>query len=104
MSEVSYVGICFEHMPDSSTLASLKEYYICFTSDFEEACGRVYSYMLNHNESARINATYHIEKYDISLEELHSRKLLPYPINFFTFNAEYTCICNGTKEVVWQPY
>ena len=101
---ISYVGICFEHLPNSPTLASLQEHYICFTYDFYDACHKVYSCILQDAASgASTDKTYHIEKYDLSLEELQARGILPYPINFFTFNAHFECICNRTKEIVWQP-
>ena len=102
-TSISYVGICFEHLPNSTTLASVKEHYICFTNDFYDACNKVYSQIVSDSIESRLYKTYHIEKYDISLEELHSRGLFPYPINFFTFNAHFECICNRTKEIVWQP-
>jgi hypothetical protein len=102
-SSITYVGICFEHLPNSPTLASVKEHYICFTDDLYKACIETYKYIINDSLEMRNNKTYHIEKYDISLEELQSRGLFPYPINFFTFNAQFECICNRTKEVIWQP-
>lgn len=101
----SFVGICFEHLPNSTSLASLQEHYICFTNTLQEACNKVYSYIIKqsmHDNSFQ-NKTYHIEKYDVPLEELQAREMLPYPVNFFTFNAQFECICNRTKEVVWQP-
>jgi hypothetical protein len=104
MSSYSYVGICFEQLPDSPTLASLREHYICFTDDFSDACNSVYAYIIKHSsESSSITRTYHIEKYDMPLDELQSRGMFPYPISFFTFNAQFECICNKTKEIVWQP-
>jgi hypothetical protein len=100
----SFVGICFEHLTNSSTLASLKEHYICFTDNLYDACNSVYSFIIKqsikNNESH--TQTYHIEKYDVEVEELKERGILPYPINFFTFNAQFECICNRTKEVIWQ--
>ncbi len=101
----SFVGICFEHLPNSTTLASLQEHYVCFTDNLYDACTAVYSYIIKQsikNESLYTH-TYHIEKYDVPLEEIKARDILPYPINFFTFNAQFECICNRTKEVIWQP-
>ena len=98
----SYVGICYENLPDSPTFASLQEYYICFTDNFYDACNKVYSSMMKAGEYTA-NKTYHIEKYDVPLEELCMREMLPYPINFFTFNSHFECICNKTKDVVWSP-
>jgi hypothetical protein len=101
---ISYVGVSFENLPNSPTLASLQEHYICFTDDFYDACDKVYSCMIKDNiPNPSANKTYHIEKYDIPLGELQLRGILPYPINFFTFNAQFECICNRTKEIIWQP-
>lgn len=96
----SYIGISFKNLPDSPTIVSLKEHYICFTSDLNEACNKVYSFIVNDKDA--LSKTYHIEKYDVSLDELHYREILPYPINFFTFNKNYKCICNKTNEIVWE--
>jgi hypothetical protein len=102
-SSITYVGICFEHLPNSNTLASVRENYVCFTDNFYEACDKVYSYIINDSLDARQHKTYHIEKYDICIEELQSRGILPYPINFYTFNEHFDCICNKTNVIVWQP-
>jgi hypothetical protein len=104
MYSYSYVGICFEHLPDSPTLASLQEHYICFTDNLHDACNKVYSFILKQsmkNQSQYTNK-YHIEKYDVPLEELEAHGMMTNPINFFTFNSQFECICNRTNEIVWQ--
>ena len=98
----SYVGICYENLPNPNTLASLQEHYICFTDDLIDACNKMHSYMIKQNNELNDHKTYHIEKYDIPLDELCSREILPYPINFFTFNSQFECICNKTRDVVWS--
>jgi hypothetical protein len=103
MSE-SFVGIYFENLPNSSTLASLQEHYICFTDNLYDACHKVYVSMLNQSiDFKNTNKTFHIEKYNMSLEELHYSEKLPHPINFYTFNSQFECICNRTNEIIWQP-
>lgn len=102
MSE-SFIGICFENLPESPTLASLQEHYICFTDNLHEACDKMFEYIIKQTPELNTKRTYHIEKYDIPLNELQTREIFPYPINFFTLNAQFECICNRTKEVVWQP-
>jgi hypothetical protein len=99
----SYVGICYEYLSNSGTLASMQEYYICFTDNLDDACSKMYSVILRESNDAITHKTYHIEKYDLPVDELCNRSMLPYPINFFTFNAEFECICNKTKDVVWSP-
>ena len=100
MSQESFVGICFENLQDSPTIASLQEHYICFTDNLLSACDILFKYIVK--QSSQNNRTFHIEKYDMSVDELHSRDILPYPINFYTFNESYECICNRTNDVVWS--